>query len=93
MYKELDSLNGLLKLDPVSTDNVVFRLHYKATTIILIAFTFLVTCRQYDGNSIYCISDRIAIDVMSSSCVVMSIFTLPHRQEGGEYHIVEFQPY
>jgi hypothetical protein len=86
MYKEFGALKGLLKLDPVSTDNAVFRLHYKVTTIILFAFTFVITCKQYVGDPIQCIPDKTSTHVMDTFCWVMSTYTLPHRQGGGESH-------
>lgn len=52
MFDVFGSVKGLLKLDQVCIDNNIFRLHYKATVIILIAFSLLVTSRQYIGDPI-----------------------------------------
>ena len=54
----LDIFQGLvhfLKFDPVCIDNNVFRLHYKATVMILVICSVLVTSRQYIGDPIDCL--------------------------------------
>lgn len=79
MFDVFGSVKGLLKLDSVCIDNNVFRLHYKATVIILIAFSLLVTSRQYIGDPIDCIVDDIPLNVMDTYCWIYSTFTLPNR--------------
>lgn len=79
MFSIFSSLKSLLKINPVSIDNNLFRLHYKATVIILITFSLLVTARQYIGDPIKCIVDEIPPDVMNAYCWITSTFTLPHR--------------
>lgn len=79
MFDVFGSVKGLLKLDTVCIDNNVFRLHYKATVIILIAFSLLVTSRQYIGDPIDCIVDEIPLHVMDTYCWIYSTFTIPDR--------------
>lgn len=79
MFDVFGSVKGLLKLDSVCIDNNVFRLHYKATVIILIAFSLLVTSRQYIGDPIDCIVDEIPMNVMDTYCWIYSTFTIPDR--------------
>ncbi|XP_051153951.1 innexin inx2 [Leptopilina boulardi] len=79
MFDVFGSVKGLLKLDAVCIDNNVFRLHYKATVIILIAFSLLVTSRQYIGDPIDCIVDEIPLNVMDTYCWIYSTFTIPNR--------------
>lgn len=79
MFDVFGSVKGLLKLDSVCIDNNVFRLHYKATVIILIAFSLLVTSRQYIGDPIDCIVDEIPLNVMDTYCWIYSTFTIPDR--------------
>lgn len=79
MFDVFGSVKGLLKLDSVCIDNNVFRLHYKATVIILIAFSLLVTSRQYIGDPIDCIVDGIPLNVMDTYCWIYSTFTIPNR--------------
>ena len=82
MFDVFGSVKGLLKLDSVSIDNNVFRLHYKVTVIILIAFSLIVTSRQYIGDPIDCIVDEIPPDVMDTYCWIYSTFTVPNRLVG-----------
>nr|NVI75202.1 innexin 2 [Cucujiformia] len=63
-------------------DNNVFRLHYKATVIILVAFSLLVTSRQYIGDPIDCIVDEIPADVMDTYCWISATYTIPNRLVG-----------
>ncbi|XP_012253835.1 innexin inx2 [Athalia rosae] len=79
MFDVFGSVKGLLKLDSVCIDNNVFRLHYKATVVILIAFSLLVTSRQYIGDPIDCIVDDIPLNVMDTYCWIYSTFTIPNR--------------
>jgi hypothetical protein len=82
MFDVFGSVKGLLKLDSVCIDNNVFRLHYKATVIVLIAFSLLVTSRQYIGDPIDCIVDEIPLNVMDTYCWIYSTFTIPNRLTG-----------
>lgn len=82
MFDVFGSVKGLLKLDQVCIDNNMFRMHYKATAIILIAFSLLVTSRQYIGDPIDCIVDGIPLAVMDSYCWIYSTFTIPNRLTG-----------
>jgi len=74
----LGSLRAVIKTDETSIDNNVFRLHYKATVILLIAFSLLVTSRQYFGDPISCIqTDDIPSSIINQYCWIHSTFTLP----------------
>lgn len=78
MFDVFGSVKSLLKLDSVCIDNNVFRLHYKATVIILVAFSLLVTSRQYIGDPIDCIVDQsIGGDIMDTYCWIHSTYTVP----------------
>ncbi|XP_044007095.1 innexin inx2-like [Aphidius gifuensis] len=82
MFDVFGSVKGLLKLDEVCVDNNVFRLHYKATVIILIAFSLLVTSRQYIGDPIDCVVEGVPENVMDTYCWIYSTFTIPNRVNG-----------
>lgn len=82
MFDVFGSVKGLLKIDSVCIDNNVFRLHYKVTVIILIAFSLVVTSRQYIGDPIDCIVDEIPLNVMDTYCWIYSTFTVPDRLGG-----------
>jgi len=77
MYDVFGSIKSLLKIDSVSIDNNIFRLHYKATMFCLVAFSILVTQKQYFGDPIDCIVDKIPSGVMDTYCWIHSTFTIP----------------
>lgn len=82
MFDVFGSVKGLLKIDNVCIDNNIFRLHYKATVIILVAFSLLVTSRQYIGDPIDCIVDDVPLNIMDTYCWIYSTFTIPNRIGG-----------
>ncbi len=45
MFDVFGNVKGLIKLDSICIDNNVFRLHYKATFVILIVCSLLVTSK------------------------------------------------
>lgn len=63
MFDVFGSVKGLIKLESICIDNNVFRLHYKATFIILVVASLLVTSRQYIGDPIDCIVEEIPNNV------------------------------
>ncbi|XP_026466610.1 innexin inx2-like [Ctenocephalides felis] len=66
-----------LKLDNICIDNNVFRLHYKATVILLIVFSILVTSKQYIGDPIDCISTAgIKRETFNTFCWIFSTYTI-----------------
>jgi len=78
MYDVFSSIKNLLKIDSVSIDNNIFRLHYKATMFCLVAFSILVTQKQYFGDPIDCIVDSsIPSGLMDTYCWIHSTFTIP----------------
>ena len=46
MYMLLAGLKEYFRRQEIVTDNVIFRLHYIFTTVLLIAFSLLVTATQ-----------------------------------------------
>ncbi|XP_076062709.1 innexin 2 [Oratosquilla oratoria] len=77
MYDVFGSIRSLLKVDSVSIDNNIFRMHYKATMFILVAFSLLVTQKQYLGDPIDCIVDGVDSGIMDTYCWIHSTFTIP----------------
>lgn len=78
VFDVLSSIKSLVKLDDYCIDNNVFRLHYKATFIFLIAFSLLVTSNQYFGDPIDCIQrDDVPPALLDTYCWIHSTFTLP----------------
>lgn len=88
MYMLLAGLKEYFRRQEIVTDNVVFRLHYIFTTVMLIAFSLLVTATQYVGNPIQCINDNdIPVHVINTYCWISTTFTIPSafmRQVGSE---------
>ena len=68
MFDVFACFKRLFKIDNVCIDNKMFHLHYKATVIILMIFSVVVTCRQYIGDSIHCIFNDISLDAMDTLC-------------------------
>lgn len=67
-------------------DNVVFRLHYQLTLIILVAFSIAVSGSQFVGNPIECISkDDIPENLLKTFCWISTTFSLKsawHKEVG-----------
>lgn len=82
MFDLFGSVRGLLKLDAVCVDNNVFKLHYKATVIMLTVCSLLVTSRQYFGHPIDCIVDGVPQNVMNTYCWIYATFTVSDKTHG-----------
>jgi len=70
------------KWDSANIDNHVFRLHYRASFLIFIAGSLLVTSKQYIGDPIDCMSDGIDGGIMDIYCWIHSTFSVPTRLGG-----------
>jgi hypothetical protein len=70
-------LKKLINLDSIKIDNNVFRLHYKATFLIMFCASLLTTLYTYVGDPIDCIV--IPEKMMDSYCWIHSTFTIPSR--------------
>ncbi|XP_026819806.1 innexin inx2-like [Rhopalosiphum maidis] len=82
MINVFDAVRDLLKLDAVCIDNNVFRLHYKATVVMLVTFSLIVTARQYVGDPINCLVDGVPNQIMDSYCWIHSTFTVTKKIGG-----------
>ncbi|GAB6020612.1 hypothetical protein CHUAL_003287 [Chamberlinius hualienensis] len=72
------SLRSIIKTDQVCIDNNVFRLHYKASVIFLVACSIVVTSRQYIGDPISCNQhDAVPAAVINTYCWIHATFTIP----------------
>lgn len=54
MFSILNDAKKFLKLESVTTDNVLFRLHYKVTLGLLAFCSMLLGAKQYFGEPIIC---------------------------------------
>lgn len=82
MLEIIDSFKSLLNINKICIDNVIFKLHYKATFLMLLVFSVVVTARQYIGDPIDCIVDEIPQEIMDSYCWIYSTFTIPSMLGG-----------
>lgn len=77
------AVHGLIgKRGEVVIDNLIFRLHYRASFIVLIAASILVTSKQYIGDPIDCMADSIDGGIMDVYCWIHSTFSVPKRMAG-----------
>lgn len=53
MLSLIGALRGLLKIKPVHIDGMTFRLHHGPTVVLLLAFSVLITTKQYFGKRNY----------------------------------------
>ncbi len=61
---------------PDFADNIIFKLHYKVTFLILVTCSLLVTARQYIGDPIDCIIDTIPPSAIDTYCWIHTTFSV-----------------
>lgn len=77
MDQLFSSLKNFIKPQSCITDNAVFRLHYKFSVTLLVAFSIMVTARQYFGDPIDCISrDDIPNNLLDTFCWIHTTFSI-----------------
>ena len=70
-------LRSFIKPPSCIIDNHIYRLHYKFSVLILIAFSIMVTARQYFGDPIDCISrDDIPANLLDTYCWIHTTFSI-----------------
>lgn len=74
MFNILSSLRGLLKVHSISIDNDFFRLHYKLTAVILLAFSMVVTSVQFFRDPMDCYFPDFPHGSLNTYCYVHSTF-------------------
>ena len=68
----------MMMMMQVCTDSWVFRLHYRLTTTVMLAFSIVISASQYVGNPIDCIhTNDIPEDVVNTYCWIHSTYTIP----------------
>merc|ERR1712004_154546 len=82
MFDVFGDVKSLVKLESICIDNNVFRLHYKATFVILVLASLLVTSKQYIGDPIDCVVEEIPQNVMDTYCWIHSTFSIDSRLIG-----------
>ncbi|XP_074600793.1 innexin inx2-like [Brevipalpus obovatus] len=77
MDQLFSSLKNFIKPQSCITDNAIFRLHYKFSVCLLVAFSIMVTARQYFGDPIDCISrDDIPNNLLDTFCWIHTTFSI-----------------
>lgn len=74
MLHVLRSLVGVLKVQLIAIDNHFFRLHYRVTVVILLAFSTLVTSGQFFGDPMDCHFPDFPYKSLNTYCYVHSTF-------------------
>jgi len=77
----------LKKSDPAVIDNLAFKLHYRATFVVLLVSMMLVSAGQFLGSPINCIADGVPGGTLDLYCWIHSTFSVPSRwgSTGAEY--------
>uniref|UniRef100_A0A1E1XAB3 Innexin n=1 Tax=Amblyomma aureolatum TaxID=187763 RepID=A0A1E1XAB3_9ACAR len=77
-YMLVAPLHRAIKINRIVLDNQIFRLHYKATSLLMLMFSILVTSTQYFGDPIDCIQhDAVPPNVIRTFCWIHSTFNIP----------------
>lgn len=74
MLHVLTSLRGLLKIQSISIDSNIDRLHYKVTVLLLLAFSILVTAGQFFGEPMSCDFPDNPYHSLNTYCYIHSTF-------------------
>lgn len=82
----MDLLGGLksyFTTKYVITDNLMCRMHHKASVGVLLGFSLLVTGKQYVGDPIDCISkDSVPGNLLDTYCWIHKTFSVPTMWKG-----------
>lgn len=77
MYSLFESLRSILKVQSCTLDNPIYQLHYRATVIFLVAFSILVTARQFIGDPIECMAGpTVPEKMLDTFCWVHTTFSV-----------------
>ncbi|XP_014478015.1 PREDICTED: innexin inx7-like [Dinoponera quadriceps] len=72
-----DHVKFKVSQDSVSIDNIVFRLHYRVTFLLLLGASILVSSKQFIGEHIRCIADKdLPEKVIETFCFFTSTYTV-----------------
>jgi len=77
-----DLQKWLLKIDAIKIDNNVFKLHYRATFIVMTCACIFITSNSYIGDPIDCMVAGVPGDMMDTYCWIHSTYSIPSRWVG-----------
>jgi len=91
----------LKKSDPAVIDNLAFKLHYRATFVVLLVSMMLVSAGQFLGDPINCIADGVPGGTMDLYCWIHSTFSVSsgfgkmgeEYGEGNPHEIAKHNPH
>lgn len=76
-------LMGIMRFGDVSTDNNIFKLHYRVTVVLLSVFTLMISSKQFFGEPIHCIGDDVKHkDAINSYCWLYGTYTVKKHLKG-----------
>lgn len=76
-------LKRVTKRRTITIDNAVFRLHWLFTSVILIAFSIILSGRQYVGEPIHCMeTNNLPKNMINTYCWIQSTFIIPEPAQG-----------
>ena len=76
-------IKSMVKTDPFTIDNFVFRLHYRITVGLLLAASIIGVAKQYFGDPINCqTSSGIESKVLDDYCWIHSTFHIRTEYQG-----------
>ncbi|CAN7948768.1 unnamed protein product [Ixodes hexagonus] len=76
MFPLLQGLGSQLKSRKVHVDGNVFRLHTSVTVVLLLAFSVLLTAKDYVGSPIDCHCPSVPKSVVDSFCWIESTYSV-----------------
>lgn len=77
MFGTLHELKTFFTFRRVSTEGLVFKMHYRATVCFILASSLMVAAKQYVGDPIYCMhSKEVPHDVINTYCWIHSTFSV-----------------
>ena len=79
MFELFGGLKKLFVPGKINIDNVVCRLHYKATCIVFLTASIMIVSKQYFGDPIDCMVDGVPGDIMDTYCWIHSTYSVPTR--------------
>jgi len=77
MLSIFEQLKSFFTRRRVSTEGLVFKLHYRFTVCIILAFSVMVASRQHVGDPINCIHNKdLPHEVINTFCWIHSTFSV-----------------
>lgn len=81
MFTAVKPLSKYLQLKSVRIYDVIFTFHAKVTCTILVAFTILLSAKQYFGDPLICISNMNEKDFVHSHCWTLGMYIMNYDDD------------